>query len=98
LNNPTQANALNPSVLEELPRKLDSLVEQGSRAIVLHSVGWSTNFCSGLDVQSLVASQSSMKTESGCEARQRWRFREYILGLQRAVSIFEVRGNVFPSR
>jgi enoyl-CoA hydratase/carnithine racemase len=86
--NPKTSNALSVEVLEELPLKLDFLVQEGARAIVVHSVGFCKNFCSGLDMASIMASQQSGDS-GGCQARLRLRFREYILRLQSAMSIFE---------
>ena len=93
LNNPKQSNAMTPQMLRELPVALDRLLGLGARAIVVHSIGVSNNFCAGLSIESLAESASTRRQEDGgCQARRRWHFREYITKLQKAMSIFEACG------
>jgi len=89
LNNPKQSNAMTPQMLRELPVALDRLLGAGARAIVVHSIGVSKNFCAGLSIESLAESASTRREDGGCQARRRWHFREYIRSLQEAMTIFE---------
>lgn len=89
LHNPTQSNALTPSMLEALPGALTALLDAGSRCVVVHSIGVSKNFCAGLSIDALSQSSGSAGDAAGCQARRRWAFRAYILRLQQAMSIFE---------
>ena len=90
LRNPTQSNALTSEMLEALPGALAGLLQAGARAIVVHSIGVSKNFCAGLSLESLSKSSTSPGNDDvGCQARRRWAFRDHILGLQRAMTVFE---------
>ena len=89
LNNPKQSNAMTPQMLRELPVALDRLLGLGARAIVVHSIGVSKNFCAGLSIESLAESASTRQEDGGCQARRRWHFREYITKLQKVMTIFE---------
>ena len=88
LNNPKQSNAMTPQMLRELPVALDRLLGLGARAIVVHSIGVSKNFCAGLSIESL-AESASIRRDGGCQARRRWHFREYITKLQETMTLFE---------
>jgi enoyl-CoA hydratase/carnithine racemase len=82
---------MTPQMLRELPVALDRLLGLGARAIVVHSIGVSKNFCAGLSIESLAESASSTRRQEdgGCQARRRWHFREYITKLQDAMTLFE---------
>lgn len=64
LNNGRQSNALTPELLAELPKALDSVIERNARAVVVHAVGVSKNFCAGLSIDSL---SQSAQPEFGCQ-------------------------------
>lgn len=90
LSNPTQSNALTPGLLAELPGALAELIEAGAGCVVVHAIGVSKNFCAGLSIDALSqGSDPAGDAAGGCQARRRWSFRAYILGLQRVMSIFE---------
>lgn len=89
LNNPTQANALTPRMLELLPGALAGLLAASARCVVVHAIGHSKHFCAGLSIDALSQSSESAGDAAGCQARRRWAFRAYIRGLQRVISRFE---------
>lgn len=86
LTRPAQANAMDRSMWEEIPKGLEWLEAQGARCIVLSGEG--KHFCGGIDLGSLAATAGAQEAGS-CTGRARYQLREFIQELQAAMSALE---------
>jgi enoyl-CoA hydratase len=85
-NRPAKANSLHQPAWEELKQIFQFLHQEPSvRAIVLQGEG--KHFCAGIDLSLLMSLQAFQ--EISCEARKREKLREFIFGLQDAISAIE---------
>jgi enoyl-CoA hydratase/carnithine racemase len=87
LNRPSKGNAQNDDMWQELHQALDTLQEQGARAIVLRGEG--KHFCTGIDLATLGGGLTSKTAPDACEGRSRLRFMSSLKVLQDAMTAFE---------
>ena len=87
LNRPQKGNAQNDDMWRELHIALDTLQEQGARALVLQGEG--KHFCTGIDLATLGGGLTSSAGPGNCEGRSRLHFMSSLKTLQDAMTAFE---------
>ncbi|KAF4390519.1 hypothetical protein F8388_006016 [Cannabis sativa] len=85
LNRPSKRNALSPELFSEFPRALSSLDHNPNVNVVVLS-GAGDNFCGGIDLSELKASERFL---SGDRGRGGERIRRHIKGLQDSITAIE---------
>lgn len=86
INRPEKANALHLPAWEELKAIFEYLDSENSVRVIVFS-GEGSNFCSGIDLETLMDIQQFQSIE--CEGRKREALRAFIFKLQDAISEIE---------